>query len=156
MGHRAGQENLLESVHNVFNLTFVDGEEASGGEGVRDGAASRRSNACVVQQRHEDRLEVFEDVLNVVDGVELEAEEDAEVAAGDDLGTFSFLERSLDDVGERHAAVVDEIRDVLGRLRPSSNFPFMKQTIENLLVGDLFQSSYLIRYPRNYCLVIRE
>ena len=113
MGHRAGQENLLESVHNVFNLTFVDGEEASGGEGVRDGAASRRSNACVVQQRHEDRLEVFEDVLNVVDGVELEAEEDAEVAAGDDLGTFSFLERSLDDVGERHAAVVDEIRNVL-------------------------------------------
>jgi len=32
---------------------------------------------------------------------------------------------------------VDEIRDVLGRLRPSSNFPYMKQTIENLLVSKL-------------------
>ena len=51
---------------------------------------------------------------------------------------------------------VDEIRDVLGRLRPSSNFPFMKQTIENLLVGDRFQSRYLIHYPRNHCLVVRE
>jgi hypothetical protein len=30
---------------------------------------------------------------------------------------------------------VDEIRDVLSRLRPSSNFPFVLQTIENLLVN---------------------
>lgn len=31
---------------------------------------------------------------------------------------------------------VDEIRDVLGRLRPSSNFPYVKQTVENLLVNN--------------------
>jgi hypothetical protein len=29
---------------------------------------------------------------------------------------------------------VDEIRDVLSRLRPSSNFPCVQQTIDNLLV----------------------
>jgi hypothetical protein len=67
-----------------------------------------------------------------------------EVKAASVGDSFDRRKSSLDPSGvgadkSKFDEAVDELRDVLARLRPSSNFPFVKQTMENLLVTTPFR-----------------
>jgi len=112
MGLRHRQKDLFERRHHVGHLAVVGRQEAGRRERVCNSAAGGRRGAGVVQDGHEDRLQVLEDFLNVVDRVELEAEEDAEIACGNDFGAFAFLYGAFDDVGQSDASVVDKVRNV--------------------------------------------